>query len=119
MTNKPIKYTEHLLKKLDLHERASVIISPEHTKNPKPAPEPLTLAAQKVKVKPCDCVYIGDHLRDIQSGNAAGMTTIAAEWGYLEANTYIEDWRANIIISKPEMSLISFFIKSIPKNVVS
>ena len=114
VTNKPIKYTEHLLKKLNLHERSSVIICPEHTKNPKPDPEPLALAAQRVGVKPCDCVYIGDHLRDIQSGNAAGMTTIAAEWGYLEVDTDIEDWRANVIISEPENVFDFIFHKEHP-----
>ena len=114
VTNKPLKYTEHLLKKLNLYERASVIICPEHTKNPKPDPEPLMLAAQKIEVKPCDCLYIGDHSRDIQSGNAAGMTTIAAEWGYLEVDTNIKDWKANIIISKPEYVFNFIFRKEHP-----
>ncbi len=32
---------------------------------------------------PAQCVYVGDDLRDVIAGNAAGMPTIVAEYGYL------------------------------------
>jgi hypothetical protein len=36
-----------------------------------------------VGVKPIECVYVGDDLRDVQAGKAAGMPTVAATYGYL------------------------------------
>ena len=36
------------------------------------------------------CVYVGDDLRDVQAGRAAGMLTVAAAWGYLGAGEAIE-----------------------------
>jgi 2,4-dienoyl-CoA reductase-like NADH-dependent reductase (Old Yellow Enzyme family) len=34
-------------------------------------------AADALGVAPADCVYVGDHLRDIDAGRNAGMPTIA------------------------------------------
>ena len=34
-------------------------------------------------VAAAQCVYVGDDLRDVIAGNAAGMPTIVAEYGYL------------------------------------
>ena len=39
-------------------------------------------AAARLGLDPRDCWYVGDDLRDIQAGKAAGMPTIAAGWGY-------------------------------------
>ncbi len=47
-----------------------------HYKNPKPHPEPLLVAAKKLKVLPSEAVYIGDSLTDIQAAKAAGMKII-------------------------------------------
>ena len=42
----------------------------------KPHPEPLLLAAKRLKVRPSECVYIGDSHTCIEAGCAAGMKTI-------------------------------------------
>lgn len=47
-----------------------------HYKNSKPHPEPLLIAAKRLKVKPSEAVYIGDALTDIQAAKAAGMKVI-------------------------------------------
>lgn len=41
----------------------------------KPDPYPLLLAAQKLEINPQNCLYIGDHLEDLQSAKSAGMTS--------------------------------------------
>ena len=45
----------------------------EDTKKHKPFPEPLILAAKKLKVKPEETVYIGDSESDMKAAKAAGM----------------------------------------------
>lgn len=54
----------------------TVAIGYENTKKHKPDPEPLLLAAEKMGLKPSECVYIGDMPTDMQAGKAAGMKTI-------------------------------------------
>lgn len=44
--------------------------------NHKPHPEPLLLAASRLKSSPGECVYVGDAHTDIEAGKAAGMKTI-------------------------------------------
>ena len=49
----------------------------EETKNHKPHPEPLLLAAQKLGIPPSECVYIGDSESDMIAAKDAGMRRIA------------------------------------------
>jgi phosphoglycolate phosphatase len=57
-------------------------------------------AARRLQISPTDCWYVGDDLRDIDAGKAAGMPTIAAGWGYC-GNTEPADWLADLIASHP------------------
>ena len=100
VTNKPLRYTAPLLKQLGLEEQSASTICPDHVNNPKPDPESLILACSQLSVKPEDCIYIGDHIRDIQAGRSAGMRTIAAGWGYIEDSENINDWHANWVVEK-------------------
>ena len=47
------------------------------------------------------CIYVGDDERDIQAGQAAGMATMAAAWGYLGGNTAVDTWGADAVIRSP------------------
>lgn len=53
-----------------------VIISFEDTNDHKPHPAPLLLAAQKLNIKPEECVYIGDTETDLKAARSAGMKAI-------------------------------------------
>lgn len=81
VTNKPERYTDALLPLIGLGH-AACSVSGDTTPHPKPHPEPLFEAARRLQLQPGDCWYVGDDLRDIQAGKAAGMPTIAAGWGY-------------------------------------
>ncbi|MFA5184026.1 MAG: HAD family hydrolase [Patescibacteria group bacterium] len=48
----------------------------EDTKQHKPDPEPLLLAASQLGAAPATCVYIGDVENDLQAARAAGMKAI-------------------------------------------
>ncbi len=47
----------------------------------KPDPFPVRLALQELGYKPNEAVFVGDSPHDIDSGNAAGVISIAALWG--------------------------------------
>ncbi|WP_250657698.1 HAD-IA family hydrolase [Alkalimarinus coralli] len=98
VTNKPSRFTLPLLEKLNLDQRCSVTICPDDVENTKPHPEPLFLACEKLKCSPDKSLYVGDHERDIEAGRRAGMTTIAARYGYIDTPERVDDWNADLII---------------------
>lgn len=95
VTNKPEAYTLPLLEQVGLTTRSKVIICPDHVQNTKPDPEALLLASRLTDIPAHQCVYIGDHLRDIEAGRNASMATIAALYGYIAANDTPAEWQAN------------------------
>ena len=105
VTNKPRLYTDELLKKLNI--QCDVVICPDDVSKAKPDPEPLLKAAEILGLKAEQCWYVGDHIRDIQAGKAAEMFTLAASFGYIEADDSAENWQADAIIETPE-KLLSF-----------
>ena len=101
VTNKPEWLAIPLLQNLQLDKRASVMIGGDTLARKKPDPLPLRVAAERLGVA-CDrCVYIGDDERDIIAGRAAGMKTLVAAYGYIEASAQIDTWSADGIIHSP------------------
>lgn len=99
VTNKPLRYTDTLLPLIALSD-AACSISGDTTPHAKPHPEPLFEAARRLQLKPEQCWYVGDDLRDIQAGKAAGMPTIAAGWGYCGMSGPA-NWDADFIAGSP------------------
>lgn len=101
VTNKVTRYTEPIVRALGLAEAAAVVVCGDTTPHAKPHPAPLLEAARRIALAPADCVYVGDDLRDVQAGRAAGMATVAAAWGYLGEGEHIDDWGADHVIAEP------------------
>jgi len=98
VTNKFSGLAELVTRGLGLRERTGVLIGGDTTGFAKPHPEPLLAAARHLGVPPEHCLYVGDDLRDIQAGRAAGMQTAAASWGYLGMGEAIDAWGADHLI---------------------
>ncbi|HEX6137117.1 MAG TPA: HAD-IA family hydrolase [Casimicrobiaceae bacterium] len=101
VTNKAARFTEPVVGALGLQGRAGAIVSGDTTAHPKPHPAPLLHAAALLDVDAARCVYVGDDLRDVIAGNAAGMATIVAEYGYLGEEGCADDWPATGWIDTP------------------
>ncbi|MFT6904886.1 MAG: 2-phosphoglycolate phosphatase [Oleiphilaceae bacterium] len=101
ITNKPRKFTEKLMIKLELSSRCSILLCADDVTQPKPHPESMFIAANKLNIDLKRSVYVGDHDRDIAAGNAASMITVAAEYGYINSNSKLTDWNASHIIQHP------------------
>lgn len=97
VTNKPSCYTLPLLTSLQLHPAS--VICPDMLRHTKPDPEGLLRAAADVGANPANCLYIGDHERDIAAGQRAGMITIAVTWGYILQDDDVDDWQADHVVS--------------------
>jgi len=106
VTNKPWRFTEPLIQKLFTSEQRqayapNIIICPDHVKQTKPDPEGLLLACAHLAIKPEECLYIGDHIRDIEAGKNANMPTVACSFGYIKDEDNVNDWQADWVIDSP------------------
>ena len=101
VTNKPARFTHPLLRALGLEQRASCVVSGDTVARPKPDPAPIRHALDTCAVPAPDCVYIGDDVRDVQAGRAAGVRTIAAAYGYLGGAGDVASWGADFVIHQP------------------
>lgn len=101
VTNKGERFTRPLIQSMPLFAGAATVISGDTTPHTKPHPEPLLEAARRIGVPPANCLYVGDDIRDIQAGRAAGMHTVAAMYGYLGPEANVSTWGADEIIEVP------------------
>lgn len=116
VTNKPRYLAEQLLEKMNLYERCTVLVCPDDVARTKPDPEPMYLALEKLAIPrggAASVLYVGDHIRDIEAGRAAGMPTILAAYGYIppEDQKTIKKWNATYIVDTP-MQLKQLLVNS-------
>ena len=94
-TNKPSYLTDPLVACMAFDPPPMSIVCADQVSQPKPDPEPLLLNCQQLDCDPANAIYVGDHLRDIEAGRAAGMYTIAAAYGYIHEHEKPESWGAD------------------------
>jgi phosphoglycolate phosphatase len=99
VTNKVARLTEPLVAQLGLDMRAGCIVSGDTTPHSKPHPAPLLHAAKELALPPERIVYVGDDLRDVQAGFAAGMVTVAAAYGYCGNDIPPTQWHAKHVVN--------------------
>jgi N-acetyl-D-muramate 6-phosphate phosphatase len=101
VSNKFERYVRPIVERLGLAERSATAIGGDTTAFAKPHPEPLLHAAKLIDVDPTRCVYVGDDLRDIEAGRAAGMFTVAAAYGFCGDALPPAQWGADAVIAAP------------------
>lgn len=101
VTNKASRFAEPVVRGLGLHGAAATLVCGDTTPHAKPHPAPLHEAARRLGVPASACVYVGDDLRDVQAGRAAGMATLAAAWGYLGQGEAVHAWGADAVLPEP------------------
>lgn len=101
ITNKSERFTNPLTDLMGLRQRAISTVSGDTTPYSKPHPEPILHAARIAKIEPSKSVYVGDDIRDILAGKAAGMQTIAAAYGYCGCEEPPEAWGADYLVQHP------------------
>lgn len=101
VTNKPRRFSAPLMTALGLQDRAICLVCGDDVAQAKPAPDSLLRASGLAHSQPGDCTYVGDAERDIAAGRAAGMRTIIAMYGYINATDEPEQWAADAAINEP------------------
>jgi HAD superfamily hydrolase (TIGR01509 family) len=101
--------TMAFLEQFDLVKYFDVVVTGLSAKHTKPYPDPILLAAQKMKVSSESCLMIGDTTVDIRAGKSAGAQTVGVLCGFGEelellkmgADLILEDTTKIIEILKP------------------
>ncbi len=101
VTNKPRRFSAPLMQALGLQDRAACLVCGDDVAQAKPAPDSLLRACGLTDSHPADCMYVGDAERDIAAGRAAGMRTVLAMYGYIDATDTPEAWAADAAIHAP------------------
>lgn len=101
VTNKPGWLTEKLLEHITFPSAPLSVIAGDTLEVRKPNPKPMNLAAKECGVKPEECIYFGDHPRDIEAGINAQMKTGAALFGYLPESASDDAWPADYFFETP------------------
>jgi N-acetyl-D-muramate 6-phosphate phosphatase len=101
VTNKSERFTKPLVELMGLHKRSVSTVSGDTTPHSKPHPEPILHAARQANIDPNKSLYVGDDIRDVIAGKAAGMKTVAAAYGYCGCQEPPEAWGADYIINTP------------------
>jgi phosphoglycolate phosphatase len=101
VTNKLERFAAPLLRALGVWPDADCLITPDLLAKPKPDPQGVLLACQRLGVPPERCAFVGDDRRDIEAGRAAGARTVAAAYGFVAPDEDVAAWGADAIIGAP------------------
>jgi len=100
VTNKPGWLARPLVERLGWAGRCATLVSGDCLPTRKPDPEPVLHACKQAGAEPARTWFVGDDLRDIQAGRAAGARTFAAAWGYLDGGDPAA-WQADVVVATP------------------
>ncbi len=102
VTNKRMRFTDPLVKLLQLTPRTNCVVSGDTVAEAKPSPLPVLHACRLLECRPEKTLYVGDDRRDIVAGNAAGCKTVAVSYGYLGDSGPVHSWGADLVIDHPD-----------------
>lgn len=102
VTNKMEYLTLPLLKKAKLLNRAACVICGDTLQQSKPFPAPVLLGCEIIGSNCADTLMMGDDLRDLQAGRAAGTKTALAVYGYLAPGILEQDLGDTYLVHQPE-----------------
>jgi len=101
ISNKIERYVRIIVQELGLAPRSVLAFGGDSAARPKPHPDLMLLALRTTGLTGPECVYVGDDLRDVVAGRAAGMRTVAAAYGYCGDADKPENWGADALIRDP------------------
>jgi 2-phosphoglycolate phosphatase len=101
VTNKIESLTLPIIEAADLKSTISCIVCGDTLNESKPHPAPVFLACEILSVQPEAVLFVGDDIRDIQAGNAAGTQTAAVYYGYGSDGLTGEEVSASLRVHHP------------------
>ena len=82
VTNKPLRFAKQILMNEIAFRNCKTLICPDHLNAIKPDPEGILRGCKDLGLHPDECIYVGDHEKDLEAGINAGTKVIACYFGY-------------------------------------
>ena len=101
VTNKAGFLTEAIVEGMGWRARLSALVAGDTLPVKKPDPGTVLLGCEQAGATPAESVYVGDDTRDVLAGHAAGMYTVAVNWGYLGDTGELPGWGADAVLDTP------------------
>jgi pyrophosphatase PpaX len=90
-----------------LEDAFAVIVGADDVTHPKPHPEPVLTALERLGTLAADAVFIGDSRHDLVCGRAAGVKTAAVLWGPFD-RAHLADLEPDYWLERPaDLSLLT------------
>ncbi len=98
VTNRDRAEANALLQSAGLASLVGVVVTRQDSPRMKPHPMPVRLAAEKLGVKPEQCIMVGDTGVDIRAGKGAGALAVGVRCGFGQEGDFRE---ADLVLDKP------------------
>ncbi|WP_342514565.1 pyrophosphatase PpaX [Sporosarcina sp. FSL K6-1522] len=82
---------------LDVEGVFDVVIGIDDVTNPKPDPEPIVLALEKLGATAEEALMIGDNYHDIEGGKNAGVRTAAVAWS-IKGESFLQTYQPDYML---------------------
>jgi HAD superfamily hydrolase (TIGR01509 family) len=106
-TGASIQACRTLLEAAGLLGYFEVLVGSDEIALPKPAPDGIHLACERLAVAPEDAAYVGDSPNDLEAARRSGALAVAAAWGLL----YHPDEPADVVLREPS-ELLRFALET-------
>lgn len=100
VTNKPVRFTNKILEGLGVRSQLMSVIGGDSLAERKPHPAPVLKALNEMGASPLTALMVGDGVQDVMAGQAAGLQTCVARYGF--------GFNADVLHLKPTFT-IDFF----------
>ena len=87
---------------LPLERFFAATVTADDVGNPKPHPEPVLLALERLESRPADAAFVGDSPFDVGAGKAAGVFTVGVCWGRLHSEERLRRAGADAVVHRPD-----------------
>lgn len=95
------------LRRAALEDAFDVVVGSDEVTHPKPHPEPVLVALERLGAPAAGAVFIGDSRHDLECGRAAGVKTAAALWGPFD-RVHLADLEPDYWLERPQdLSLLT------------
>jgi pyrophosphatase PpaX len=95
------------LRRAALEDAFDVVVGSDEVTHPKPHPEPVLIALERLRVPAASAVFIGDSRHDLECGRAAGVKTAAVLWGPFD-RSHLGDLQPDYWLERPrDLSLLT------------
>ena len=101
VTNKSEALTLPLVQTIGWSGFVSCVVCGDTISESKPHPAPVSLACGILEIDPASTLFVGDDVRDVQAGVAAGTQTAAVHYGYGSHEFEDSEYRGDVQIHRP------------------